>query len=700
MRSRPALLLVVSLLACLPLARPAFAAPVPLSRLPDPSRARNFDGSADAPVARTATWRQLAFELRAASDAPAQWPDLDALAARVRAARAAGVVPVALLDRAVADAERGGATPARVLAAAAFPERILRGADVAFELDPELFVSDGAPPARLALDPGDGAGFRAVGLGEPVRAHYARTGPAIATVRWTAADGAARIARFALEIAALVTPTPDDTLSITGTVPFRGGVASGTAYVRLGAGHTQLVNPVVIPEGFDLDNSMGWDELFELLDQQGLADTLQARGYDAVVLDFADATDYVERNGFVLVELLRQLRAELAPGASMAVVGPSMGGLVGRFALAWMEAQGEPHRVRTLISFDAPYQGADIPLGLQYWVGFFAGQSADAAFLLGRLDTPAAREMLVYHHTTPPATSPGPDSLRAAMVGDLDAVGWPQDLRRVAVANGSGRGVGQGFAAAAQIIQYDYNILIAHILGNVWAVPDGGSAKIFDGRIQIIFQPTQTLAVTVAGTQPYDNAPGGWRATMLQMDTTAVPYGDIVALYPHHAFIPTVSALDVAGATLFEDLAADPDLLARTPFDAVYAPLDNQEHVSITAENAAWFLDEIQRPALAVPAGAGGVPRALEFAGAAPNPLASGTTLRFRLPRAATVRLRVYGIDGRAVATLVDGPLAAGPHEVRWTARDARGAAVAPGVYFARLQSGRDARTRRIVVLP
>ena len=68
-----------------------------------------------------------------------------------------------------------------------------------------------------------------------------------------------------------------------------------------------------------------------------------------------------------------------------------MGGLCSRYALAYMESHGIPHRVRTWISFDAPQAGADIPLGLQYWIRFFAGQSADAAAFLQVLGRPAAR---------------------------------------------------------------------------------------------------------------------------------------------------------------------------------------------------------------------------------------------------------------------------------------------------------------------
>ena len=168
-----------------------------------------------------------------------------------------------------------------------------------------------------------------------------------------------------------------------------------------------------------------------------------------------------------------------------------MGGLVLALRARVAGAEGDPHRVRTFISFDAPHQGANIPLGIQYWVGFFAGQSADAAFLLGRLDTPAAREMLVYHsHALRRRPRRAPTRCARRASADLAAVGdWPQHLRRVAVANGSGRGVGQGFAAGAQIIRYDYNILLATSSATCGRCPTAAARQIFDGLIHIIFRP-------------------------------------------------------------------------------------------------------------------------------------------------------------------------------------------------------------------
>jgi hypothetical protein len=81
-----------------------------------------------------------------------------------------------------------------------------------------------------------------------------------------------------------------------------------------------------------------------------------------------------------------------------------------------------------------------------------------------------------------------------------------------------------------------------------------------------------------------------------------------------------------------------------------------------------------------------------------PNPFREGTTISFRLPEAGPVTLRVFDVTGRLVATLVDETLSAGRHDVSWD-----GATVhrgrAPGVYFARLEAGGAAVTRKLTLL-
>ena len=74
----------------------------------------------------------------------------------------------------------------------------------------------------------------------------------------------------------------------------------------------------------------------------------------------------------------------------------------------------------------------------------------------------------------------------------------------------------------------------------------------------------------------------------------------------------------------------------------------------------------------------------------APNPFRASTTLEVRLAAAADVRVAVYDVLGRQVATLADGPRSAGTARLAW---DASG--LPAGLYVARLEvDGQPAGTR------
>ena len=61
--------------------------------------------------------------------------------------------------------------------------------------------------------------------------------------------------------------------------------------------------------------------------------------------------------------------------------------------------------------------------------------------------------------------------------------------------------------------------------------------------------------------------------------------------------------------------------------------------------------------------------------------------------------LFIYDLGGRLVARLVDGFRGAGRHEESWDTTDERGRRVAPGIYFARLETRGGTSGRRVVVL-
>lgn len=82
-----------------------------------------------------------------------------------------------------------------------------------------------------------------------------------------------------------------------------------------------------------------------------------------------------------------------------------------------------------------------------------------------------------------------------------------------------------------------------------------------------------------------------------------------------------------------------------------------------------------------------------------PNPFNPSTTIRFTLAEKSGVHLAVYDTAGRLVRTLLDETRESGAHEVTWDGRDARGAAMASGVYFYRLTSGSHIESKKMVLL-
>ena len=96
---------------------------------------------------------------------------------------------------------------------------------------------------------------------------------------------------------------------------------------------------------------------------------------------------------------------------------------------------------------------------------------------------------------------------------------------------------------------------------------------------------------------------------------------------------------------------------------------------------------------------ASGPARELRFELVSAQPALVSASLRYTLPRFGALRLSIYDVRGRQVRRLLDQPAGASlAGEARWDLRDERGARVASGVYFARLDAGPAHATRRIVV--
>jgi hypothetical protein len=92
--------------------------------------------------------------------------------------------------------------------------------------------------------------------------------------------------------------------------------------------------------------------------------------------------------------------------------------------------------------------------------------------------------------------------------------------------------------------------------------------------------------------------------------------------------------------------------------------------------------------------GPGETPVSFYLAQNSPNPFNSSTTIRFAVPARGRVSLTVYDVLGRPAATLVDGELSPGEHEVRWEAGD-----LPSGVYLCRIEAGSDMAVTKVLLL-
>ena len=69
------------------------------------------------------------------------------------------------------------------------------------------------------------------------------------------------------------------------------------------------------------------------------------------------------------------------------------------------------------------------------------------------------------------------------------------------------------------------------------------------------------------------------------------------------------------------------------------------------------------------------------------------------LPLRGAVRLVVYDLAGRRVATPVEGVLEAGVRRIKWNGRGDQGTRLGPAIYFAKLTTPAGSRTLKLLLL-
>lgn len=409
------------------------------------------------------------------------------------------------------------------------------------------------------------------------------------------------ITYWAIVIPALSIPAPTETVAITSAPPY---TAIGELYIlQADTNAPGLQNPVLVVEGFDIGNSMNWPELYELLNKENLIGDIQQYGRDLVVLNFGDSTMDILANTVLTetaIEYINANRIDLTD--KFTAVGASLGGLTVRKALVDMP----DHDVDTWISFDAPHEGANIPLGVQEFFEYFSTVNlpdfAPFRDFLATLDSPAARQMLIVHHSqSPDAPAGSSDPERQDYMSIMDTTGYPTNCRSIAISNGSGYGEELPFNPGDLMFHWHHDgpfLFGPDIDADIYALPQSTNtaSMVFDGDFTALIGNVPAKTVNTYYPLSLDNAPGGYRTTFYQLFTNLPPSyidGDDYITSTNHCFIPTVSALGIPIENIESNLNSHAELTALSPFDEIHYAISNEEHVEINARNKRWIVRAI-----------------------------------------------------------------------------------------------------------
>ena len=434
--------------------------------------------------------------------------------------------------------------------------------------------------------------------------------------------------------------------SITASIPYQG---YGETAPVFGQGEYEIFldnvdgvldKPIILIDGFDPGDTRNTSTIYDLLNygtNQNFADDLRNQGFDIVVLNFPTYTipgtttvidggaDFIQRNAFILVELLNQINAQKVGTEKNVVIGPSMGGLISRYALRYMEMNSLEHDTRLYISFDAPHQGANVPIGFQHLFNYMAygplGNAAVQPVVDGLIKSSAARQMLIDHmeghlqsgsafefNTAAASLLPtGAPNFRTAFQDELNTMGFPTLTRNVSIANGAGNGT-MNYTPDFEVMNHTFNITTSQrAIINLRFTPAANQTNQvsrFRGQQYVVIlwiTGFESLANSKAPTftAGLDSAPGG-RFDMtgfaggLGTDPILTEFFDNLNA-DYFTFIPTWSSMAISGTNnLYTPVTAS----TVSPFVASSIPTINENHITFNAQNVAFALNEILNPPL------------------------------------------------------------------------------------------------------
>ncbi len=153
-------------------------------------------------------------------------------------------------------------------------------------------------------------------------------------------------------------------------------------------------------------------------------------------------------------DALQDINAEKVGNHPNAVIGFSAGGLIARWGLKTMENDGFDHETSLYISYDTPHRGATIPESIVDGIK----DLKDKIPSLGETSALKKTWRAVNAHSVKQMRIGGAYS---SFLKEIENLGYPENLARMAIANGSD--MGSKINLPISSIVFDYKVEISQI---------------------------------------------------------------------------------------------------------------------------------------------------------------------------------------------------------------------------------------------
>lgn len=346
-----------------------------------------------------------------------------------------------------------------------------------FKIDPQhifhdqFSLMDPSFEHEIVVDFGDGLGWHIVN--EYAMNYFSVTYPNAGafTIKTGVKDGGGNLQYISLSRITILTDiveiiSPDDQILLPGLTAgvYNPCHASGEPFEKV----------IIYLEGIDvMDVIPGQNRTAGQIYTQMISGNelhrLRDFGYTILVVDWHNSRKDIRLNALNLMGLIEYLKCEQENGdissdEQFVILGESMGGLVARYCLTYMETHPthclpkKMHNTRLLITLDSPHKGANVPLSLQHMYRFLGGGimgelNTITQKIAGKLwnlflDATAAQQMLIYHVDTYIPSAPyspyGAHPAKAWFDADLLMQGnYPKYCKMMAMSNGSIAGLNQ-----------------------------------------------------------------------------------------------------------------------------------------------------------------------------------------------------------------------------------------------------------------